>query len=130
LYNEILEIQSQVYKFGEPGVSFTTLAGATIRGPELPVNLRVRGDPKDMSSQTVPIDLNDLTEAHLEERLDTREAFADLLTVLDGYNTQVVMDFLFPRPKSQDGPFIAVVRRSPGGQYRPDIHETPGRCQG
>jgi adenylate cyclase len=76
------------------------------------INRRVKSGAVQTNPLVVPIDLNDQTEAALREQIDTREAFADLLTVLADYNAQPVMDFLFQYPKSRDDPFVAAVHDS------------------
>ncbi|MDR0656482.1 MAG: adenylate/guanylate cyclase domain-containing protein [Treponema sp.] len=77
------------------------------------INRRVKQTALRLSPAVVPVDLDDLTELLLRERIDTREVFADLMTVLAGYNSLVVLDFLFRYPKfsEHDETLIAALQK-------------------
>jgi adenylate cyclase len=72
---------------------------------------RVTGNPRPLNPQIIRVDLNDRAEHNLGERLDSREAFAALLSVLGDFDAQVAFDFIFRASTPYDGAFAAVSRR-------------------
>ena len=54
--------------------------------------------PAPPSPRVVPVDLDDTSVHELEEAIDSRRAFADLLRVLDGCASTVALDFVFRNP--------------------------------
>jgi adenylate cyclase len=79
---------------------------------DLLINLRVRNETVKLNPRIVSIDLDDESESILREAIDTRRAFAELLTVLADYNALAVMDFLFQYPKPLDGEFVRAAEKS------------------
>jgi len=77
------------------------------------VNYRVLNGKETRNWRVTTIDLDDTSIEKLWEQIDSREAFADLLTVLDDTNTAVVLDFIFGLEKNWDRAFTRAVR-SPG----------------
>jgi adenylate cyclase len=77
------------------------------------INYRVNKLKKIKNPLIAAIDLSDTSIKELGESLDTRQAFADLLEVLDELNCAAVMDFLFSSEKNSDRDFIRAVG-SPG----------------
>ena len=76
------------------------------------IDNRVNTDRENRSSIIVTVDLNDISIKELEERLDTREAFADLIEVLAETGAIPVLDFLFAHEKRYDGTFIDALKAS------------------
>ncbi|MDR3335005.1 MAG: adenylate/guanylate cyclase domain-containing protein [Treponema sp.] len=77
------------------------------------MRLRIKHGGLAMNPLISPVDLNDQTLRTLQEKVDTREAFADLVTVLSGFNaSQLVLDFLFQFPKAEadDTLFVEAAR--------------------
>ncbi|MDR1618018.1 MAG: adenylate/guanylate cyclase domain-containing protein [Treponema sp.] len=62
--------------------------------------LKIKADrhPAPPSPRIVPVDLDDTSIYELEEAIDSRRAFADLLQVLDGCASAVALDFVFRNP--------------------------------
>jgi adenylate cyclase len=54
--------------------------------------------PTPPSPRIVPVDLDDTSVYELEEAIDSRRAFADLLRVLDDCASAVALDFVFRNP--------------------------------
>jgi adenylate cyclase len=79
------------------------------------MRLRIRSRAVEMNPLISPVDLNDGSLSALSEKIDTREAFADLVNMLSDFNvSQTVLDFLFQFPKNEemDGRFIGAVREA------------------
>ncbi|MDR1902960.1 MAG: adenylate/guanylate cyclase domain-containing protein [Treponema sp.] len=79
------------------------------------MRLRIQSRAIEMNPLISPVDLNDGSLKSLKEKIDTREAFADLVDVLSDFNaSQTVLDFLFQFPKNEeaDGLFIDAVREA------------------
>jgi adenylate cyclase len=79
------------------------------------MRLRIRSHAIEMNPLISPIDLNDGSLKALNEKIDTREAFADLVGVLSDFNaSQTVLDFLFQFSKNEqaDSLFINAVREA------------------
>ncbi|MDR2094054.1 MAG: adenylate/guanylate cyclase domain-containing protein [Treponema sp.] len=79
------------------------------------MRLRIQSHAVEMNPLISPVDLNDGSLKALNEKIDTREAFADLVGALSDFNvSQTVLDFLFQFPKNEgaDGLFINAVRES------------------
>ena len=75
------------------------------------VNHRVQKSPQTKNPLIAAIDLNDTGITELGDALDTRQAFADLLEVLDDSNAAAILDFLFSNEKSNDAVFAQTVKR-------------------
>jgi len=76
------------------------------------VNSRVVKDKVEKSPFIASIDLNDSSIDILGESLDTREAFADIIEVLNDSNASVFFDFLFRYEKSHDGAFADAIEEA------------------
>ena len=69
---------------------------------------KVNKAPMVLNSRIVPVDLNDRAERNLGEKLDSREAFADLFYIFEQAESVwrmdlvVGMDFLFPRYRDSE----------------------------
>jgi adenylate cyclase len=77
------------------------------------INYRVKKIKKIKNPLIATIDLSDTSIKELGESMDTRQAFADLLEVLDESNCTAVMDFLFSSEKNSGRGFLRAVG-SPG----------------
>lgn len=102
-------------------VFFTVTLGTALLGPgaagdralyDLLINRRVKNETVKLNPRIVSIDLDDESEKTLRAEIDTRGAFAELLTVLADYNALPVMDFLFQYPKPLDGDFVRAAEGS------------------
>jgi adenylate cyclase len=78
---------------------------------DLCINYRVLKKLQTKNLLIRAIDLNDTSIEELGETLDTRQAFADLMEVLDETNTACIMDFRFGNEKSHDSNFVNAVRQ-------------------
>jgi len=74
------------------------------------INARVSSERTEKSPLIATIDLNDASIEILGEQLDTREAFADIIEVLNDSNASVVFDFLFRHEKSFDEIFTREIQ--------------------
>jgi len=80
---------------------------------DLCINNRVFNGKEAKNRLIATIDLDDTSIEELWEQIDSREAFVDLLEVLEDTNTAVVFDFIFGLAKNGDRAFTRAVR-SPG----------------
>ena len=64
--------------------------------------LRYRVDHNPQRQNILKIVLDDSSEEALGERLDSRESFGDVLTILGTYGAAAGLDFVFPRPNAGD----------------------------
>jgi adenylate cyclase len=80
---------------------------------DLCINYRVLKGRETRNRLVATIDLDDKSLEDLGEQIDSREAFADLLEVLEDTNTAVALDFIFGLEKNNDRAFTRAVR-SPG----------------
>ncbi|MDR0323459.1 MAG: adenylate/guanylate cyclase domain-containing protein [Treponema sp.] len=69
---------------------------------DLGIKHLVNRNQRSLNPRILKIDLNDSSEAALGERLDSREAFGDLLAVLGDYGASAGLDFIFQSRKSGD----------------------------
>ena len=78
------------------------------------INLRVRHGPDRLiDSQIISIDLDDASLERLGFQVDTREAFAVALQVLDRAGTSgVMLDFLFRHEKEGNAAFVSAVNNT------------------
>ncbi|MDR2110234.1 MAG: CHASE2 domain-containing protein, partial [Spirochaetaceae bacterium] len=65
---------------------------------DLLLRIKVARYPVEPNPRVVPVDLNDASVNELEEAVDSRRAFADLLQVLADCSSTVVLDFIFKNP--------------------------------
>ena len=79
---------------------------------DLCVNNRVIEGPEKRLSRIVTIDLNDESYEALEEDIDTRRAFTDIVDVLSDYlvSSSIVLDFMFQQSKGQDAAFVDALK--------------------
>ncbi|HPS57267.1 MAG TPA: adenylate/guanylate cyclase domain-containing protein [Spirochaetota bacterium] len=63
------------------------------------MRIRIENYPLPMSPRIIPVDLNDSAERNLGDRVDNRQAFVDLFTVLGEGQLSGGMDFLFKGKK-------------------------------
>jgi len=73
------------------------------------INIRVSSETTEKSPLIATIDLNDASIDILGEQLDTRQAFADILEVLNDSNASAFFDFLFRHEKSHDETFVSAI---------------------
>jgi len=66
---------------------------------DLLLSEKIASAPLKMSPRIIPVDLNDRAEQNLGQRIDNREAFTELLTVLGEGELSGGMDFLFAGSK-------------------------------
>jgi len=76
---------------------------------DLCVNNRVLSGAKTKNPLIANVDLNDASIGELGEALDTRQAFADILDVIEQSNASAALDFLFLHEKQNDGDFLNAV---------------------
>jgi len=74
------------------------------------MKLRVLHSQLEQSPFITYVDLNDESIELLGSKLDTREAFTDVLEVLGEANASVVMDFLFRYGKGDDRAFVDAIK--------------------
>lgn len=63
------------------------------------LRVRITSKPLELSPRIIPVDLNDRAERNLGARLNTREAFVQLFSLLGEGNLSAGMDFLFAGSK-------------------------------
>ncbi len=87
-----------------PAVLFVVFAGLSMLGlgqgidrdaGDLLLRLRIAMSPLPLSPRIIPVDLNDRSERNLGGRVDDRQAFAALLSILGEGRLSGALDFLF-----------------------------------
>jgi adenylate cyclase len=68
---------------------------------------RIEKNPIPLSPSILRLDLNDSSEAALGESLDSRRAFADVLSVTGEAGAALALDFIFRHPAEGDEAFAA-----------------------
>jgi len=73
------------------------------------IKKRVNDNAVGKSPLIAAIDLNDSSIGILGNSIDTREAFADIINVLNDSNASAFLDFLFRHEKSHDDDFVSAI---------------------
>jgi adenylate cyclase len=71
---------------------------------------RIAKNPIPLNSSILRLDLNDSSEKELGEALDSRQAFADVLSVTGAAGAALALDFIFRHPASADRDFAGAGR--------------------